>query len=134
MRTLLAFLFALILPMAAYAGDAKTDAVAAAEAWLALVDAGNFSQSWKDASTLLQARVTPDAWEKSAKPIHDTLGAVVSRDLSGTELMDTLPGAPDGKYAIVRFKTKFAQKADAVETVTMFREATAWKAAGYFIK
>jgi hypothetical protein len=134
MRMLFAFLFALILPMAAYAGDAKTDATAAAKAWLALVDAGNFSQSWKDASTLLQARVTADEWEKSAKPIHETLGDVVSRELSGVDLMDTLPGAPDGKYAIIHYKTKFAQKAGAVETVTMFQEGTAWKAAGYFIK
>ncbi len=133
MKFLLAFVFALLMPMAALAADAQTDATAAAKAWLALVDKGDFQQSWNDASKLLQSRISADQWAQSAKPIHETLGGVVSRDVSGVEMMSTLPGAPDGQYAIVRFKTKFEKKDTANETVTMMMDNGTWRSAGYFI-
>ena len=133
MKSLLAIAFALLMPVAALAADASTDATNAAKAWLALVDTGNFAQSWTDSSTLMRARITQDQWTQSAKPVHETLGAVVSRDPAGVDMMKSLPGAPDGDYAIVHFKTKFAKKADAKETVTMMMDGGKWKSAGYFI-
>ena len=33
---------------------------------------------------------------------------------------------PDGKYVVVQFKTSFAQKKSAVETVTCYLEDGAW--------
>jgi hypothetical protein len=133
MKSLLAIAFALLLPVAALA-DPSGDAANAAKAWVALVDAGNYAQSYSDASALLKARITQDQWAQSAKPVHDTLGAVVSREPAGVDMMKALPGAPDGEYAIVHFKTTFAKKADAKETVTMMMDGGKWKSAGYFIQ
>lgn len=134
MKSILAFVFALLLLPVAALADASTDATGAAKAWLALVDAGNLAQSWTTSSGLMQARISQADWTKAAQPIHDQLGAVVSREAAGVQMMKSLPGAPDGDYAIVRFNTKFANKADAKETVTMMMEGGTWKCAGYFIQ
>jgi len=134
MKSLLAVLFALLIPVAALAADASTDATAAAKAWLALVDQGNFAQSWTDSSALMKARKSQADWIKAVQPIHDQLGAVVSRQPAGVDLMKALPGAPDGDYAIVHFNTTFAKKAASKETVTMMMDGGKWKCAGYFIQ
>jgi ribosomal protein S17E len=47
----------------------------------------------------------------------------------------SLPGAPDGKYVVMSFKTSFEHKKSAVETVTFMLDKNGkWSAAGYFIK
>ena len=46
----------------------------------------------------------------------------------------SLPGTPDGEYAVVLFQTAFAKKADSVETLTFALEEGKWKCAGYFIR
>ena len=61
------------------------------------------------------------------------MGPVSSRVLKGVTKAKSLPGAPDGEYEIVKFKTSFAHKADATETVVLSREASGWKVVGYFI-
>ncbi len=134
MKTLLAVIFALLIPTAALAADASQQATDSAKVWLALIDAGNTSQSWKDAAPLFQSRISEADWVKAVKPIRESLGAVVSRAPAGVDLAKALPGAPDGDYAVVHFKTKFAKKADATETVTMMMDGGAWKCVGYFIK
>ena len=134
MKLILAFVFALLMPAAAFAADASQQATGSAKSWLALVDAGSYSQSWKDASTLFRNRISDADWAQAVKPARESYGAVVSRERTGIDLVKALPGAPDGDYAVISFKTKFAKKADATETVTMMMEDGAWKCAGYFIK
>ena len=133
MKKIAALLFALLMPVAALA-DPSADATNAAKAWLALVDQGNYAKSWSESSSLMQAGISQDGWTNAAKPVHENLGAVVSREPAGVEMMKSLPGAPDGQYAIVHFKTRFEKKADGEETVTMMMDRGKWKAAGYFIK
>ncbi|MEI6226699.1 MAG: DUF4019 domain-containing protein, partial [Deltaproteobacteria bacterium] len=41
---------------------AKRDATAAAKAWLALVDAGKYAESWEQASSLFRGKITKDGW------------------------------------------------------------------------
>ncbi len=49
--------------------------------------------------------------------------------------MSSLPGAPDGNYVVIQFKTTFEHKAQAVETVTpMLENDGVWRVTGYFIK
>lgn len=134
MTILLALVFALLMPASALAADASQQATDSAKAWLALVDAGNYEQSWKDASTLIQNRFSEADWATTVKPAREPFGAVVSRTPAGVDMEKSLPGAPDGDYAVVHFKTGFAKKAEAKETVTMVLENGNWKCAGYFIE
>ena len=51
------------------------------------------------------------------------------------EQVDSLPGAPDGKYTVVTFSTTFEKKEAAIETLTFVLDKDkTWKAAGYFVK
>jgi len=66
--------------------------------------------------------------------VRQPLGAVTSRVLQSVIKATALPGVPDGQYEILQFATSFTQKAQAIETVTLAREGSAWKVDGYFIK
>ena len=57
------------------------------------------------------------------------LGAVLSREAAGEE---TVPAPPYG-YRMVKFRTRFANKANAVETLSLVREGGAWRVVGYTI-
>jgi hypothetical protein len=133
-----AFLF--LFSSAAFAADggdptATGKAVAAAKAWLAQVDQGAYAASWEAAATPFKAAVTPEQWETSMKSVRAPLGAVVVRKMKSAKFTTTLPGAPDGNYVVITYRTGFAAKKRAVETVTPLLDADgAWHVAGYFIK
>ncbi|MFA7342664.1 MAG: DUF4019 domain-containing protein [Terrimicrobiaceae bacterium] len=129
----------LILP----GSDTKTEpatptekaAVAAAETWIAGIDAGNYPQSWKAASELFQKAIAEAGWNTAVTGVRKPLGALVSRALKSARYTKSLPGAPDGEYVFMQFDTSFAAKKTAVETVTfMLEKDGAWRAAGYFIR
>jgi hypothetical protein len=133
MKLLAALVFAFFIPLAAQAADAgKPDAAAAA--WLALVDAGNYGASWSQSSALMQGHVTQAQWQAAAGSARGPLGSVVTRNVTSVKTTDTLPGVPDGHYAVITYATTFAHKASATETVTMVDDGDAWKTAGYFIR
>src|SRR5690606_23043329 len=101
----------------------------------ALVDAGSFADSWKDAAAYFQAAVPQEQWERSLTGVRKPLGALVSRKLKSAKIAKSLPGAPDGEYVVIQFDTSFENKKAAVETVTPMREKDgSWKVSGYYIK
>ena len=80
--------------------------------------------------------ITPrESWVESLKSARDPLGAVERRTILSTSFTRSFPGAPEGDYAIVLFRTSFAKKEDAAETVTLEHEADgAWRVVGYLIR
>lgn len=109
--------------------------VAAATAWLAGIDAGQYGQSWQEASSYFRGSITDRKWSDILHAVRMPLGAVVSRNVTGAEPHTSLPGAPDGQYLVMTFATSFAAKQAAVETVTFVRDQDGvWRAVGYFIK
>ena len=111
--------------------NAKT----AALAWLAIVDADHYAQSWDAAAALFQAGVPKAQWERAVESARSPLGAVKLRTLTSATFARSLPGAPDGEYVVIQFETDFQNRKAAVETVTPAREKDgSWKVSGYFIK
>lgn len=108
--------------------------VAAAGSWLEILDALKWGQSWEGTGKLFRSNLTQDQWAKLAQSVRDPLGAVQSRAILGATKAQSLPGAPDGEYQIVQYRTVFANKASAVETVVLGREGNQWKIVGYFIR
>ena len=107
----------------------------AAESWLALVDAGKYSQSWNEAASFFKQRVTAEQWESAVKSVREPLGKLESRKLKHAQYTQTMPGAPDGEYVILQFETSFEKKKAAIETVTPMKDKDGkWRVAGYFIK
>jgi hypothetical protein len=115
--------------------DKEKMAVSAAEKWLALVDNGKYSDSWKQAAEYFRTAVSREKWVQSLTAVRKPLGALVSRKLVDAEYKTALPGAPDGEYVVIRFETSFQNKKSAVETVTPMREeGGAWRVSGYYIR
>jgi hypothetical protein len=118
-------------------GTAQPEAKAqkSAEQWLALVDAGNYAESWKTAAAYFQTAVSQDQWEHTIVAVRKPLGDLVSRQLKSAQYTRSLPGAPDGEYVVLQFNTSFVNKKEAVETITpMLDPDGQWKVSGYYIK
>ena len=119
-------------PFALLAQDDK--ARADAEKWLGLVDHAKYKDSWKEASKPFRTQVTAEEWERQVKGVRESIGALESRKHAGSQATKTLPGAPDGDYIVMTFNAKFANKANAIETVVVSKEGGAWLVAGYFVR
>ena len=78
--------------------------------------------------------MTQARWASEAKAVREPLGVNQSRAVQATQFATSLPRVPDGDYVVLQFHSKFAHKANAIETVTLMMQHGAWKAAGYFIK
>jgi hypothetical protein len=119
----------------AFADERTDQAVTAANAWLGLVDAKQYKESWIEAAPFFKDRISENDWVKMISLARGPFGDVKSRELKDAKYATSLPGAPDGAYVVIQFKTSFANKADAIETITPMKdEKGAWRVSGYFIK
>ena len=120
----------------ARAQDPRTSMVQeAARAWLAETDREGGAASWKLAGKQFQSAIPVERWTESLNQVRKPVGAVIERAAISTRFLKSFPGAPDGAYAMVVYRTSFAKKTEAQETVTLERESDGvWRVIGYFIK
>lgn len=117
------------------AASSADPAVDAQRAWLALVDAGKYDESWDAAGAFFRQAVTKEQWRQAARAAREPIGALRSRAVLHRQEATTLPGAPDGQYVVAQWKASFANKASAVETVTVVLEADRkWRVVGYYVR
>ena len=107
----------------------------ASDAWLALVDSGKYAGCWQEASSFFKAHVSKEQWQSMLHATRDPLGKTTSRKLKSASYTKTLPGAPDGDYVVIQYKTSFENKQSSIETVTpMLDKDGKWRVSGYYIK
>ena len=105
------------------------------DAWLSLVDGGNYAQSWETAATFFKTAVPSEKWQQAVKTARSQFGAFKSRTVKSATTAATLPGAPDGEYVVFDFDAVYEKKAAAAERVTVVRDKDgAWRVVGYFVK
>ena len=126
-------------PSGAAVAEAGTEHEKAAQdvalAWLALVDAGQYAQSWDEAASIFRRTVDQPSWIRRVDAVRTPLGSVRSRTLKTAKYATSLPGAPDGEYVVLQFYAAFEHKAAAVETVTPMKDPDGrWRVSGYFIR
>jgi hypothetical protein len=115
--------------------EAEKAAIESAKAWLELIDAEKYDQSWQEAALYVRNLVPKDDWHRSMQGARRPLGKLVSRELKSTRYTTSAPGAPDGQYVILQYNTRFENKKAAVETVTpMLDNDGKWRVSGYYIK
>jgi hypothetical protein len=134
MKRIISAMLALAIVLTVYAAPSEKEAQASAESWLALVDNQKYAESWTEASSMFRSKIAQEKWLEMLSGVRDPLGPVTSRTLLNVTLTKSLPGVPDGDYAVVQFRTSFQNKSQAVETVTQTLEEGKWKTAGYFVK
>lgn len=112
----------------------RDEALGAAQAWLGLLDAGGYPACWSTAAGLMRGAVTEEQLAQALRGALGPMGRLVSRSVAAAEYHETLPGAPDGRYWVIRFEAGYANKSNAVETVTAMWDGDAWRVSGYYIR
>ena len=103
---------------------------AAARKFLTLIDQRKWDESYALTTASFQKLNTSKVWADVSEQARPPLGALVSRTMISH---DDVPTPPHG-YEIVKFRTNFANKANAIEKVSLEREGTAWRIAGVYIE
>ena len=123
----------LVTPLAAESPEEQ--ATEAAQQWLELVDQGQYAESWATAAELFRGAISKEDWVKSLAGARTPLGEVKSREVSSRQHATSLPGAPDGEYVVIQYRTVFTAKSSAVETVTPMKDPDGrWRVSGYYIR
>ena len=66
--------------------------------------------------------------------VRAPLGAPTKRVLGSVTKTGSLPGVPAGDYEVLEYRTDFANRRGAIETVVLARENAGWGVVGYFIR
>ncbi len=101
-------------------------AVDVARRWLTLLDQSRWDESYQATGTAFRKLNTAQVWAAASERARAPLGKMISRSFLSQE---NLPAPPAG-YEVMKFRTRFANKADAVETVTLEREDGNWRVVG----
>lgn len=129
---MLGFMLAIIAACTSDEIETKDAPQSAAEAFLLLVDQGNYQQSWSEASTWLRDKVDANQWAEHAGGYRQPLGIVEDRKLNSVEFHDSLEDMPAGSYAFVIFDSSLADNGSASEMVgLMLEDDSTWRVIGY---
>lgn len=109
---------------------AESAAATAARGWLALVEKGEWNASWEATGQSFKALNTVETWRRVASQVQGPLGAVKSRILVSEEYV---PAPPYG-YQMVKFRTDYANKTGAIETLSLVREGGEWRVVGVTVE
>ena len=108
---------------------AETETVRAARAWLQLHDEGRWRETWEGSTAEFRKQNSVESWAAVAEKVRPPMGATISRTAISRDQVPTPPGGAE----VVKFRTRFANKGDATETVALVREGVEWKVQGIYI-
>jgi DNA-binding CsgD family transcriptional regulator len=111
------------------ARPAETDAVRAARAWLALVDAGDWQRSWEGTAPSFQALNSRERWAEVAASVQGPLGRPIGHDL----ISETFVPTPPAGYQLIKFRSRYANKAETLISISLEQHGTGWKVAGIML-
>ncbi|GAA4770677.1 hypothetical protein GCM10023219_16690 [Stakelama sediminis] len=114
----------------AAATTVNPQALAMARHWLELLDRGDWKASYAQTTASFQKHNTLQAWTKASERARVPLGAMQSRTLLSA---DDMPAPPHG-YTVLKFKIDYANRPDAVVTLSLDREDGNWRVAGVYIE
>ena len=108
----------------------------AARDWLALVDRFDAGASWTAAGERFQKSTPMALWVETIRRDREPRGALLQRTVDATRFGNSGADLPDGgSYALVRFRSAFANYPTNVEEVTLeVGPDYAWHVIGYVIQ
>lgn len=97
-------------------------------AFLQMIDAGQYEQSWLAASHLMQEKISQQEWEEKLREARTRLGPLISREKEGARAQE----GPEGEDIIrLTYESRYEHFQDVSEYVTVMRHDDGWKVAGY---
>ena len=134
---LAALVFVITAPGIAIAQDPQaTQVQKVARDWLALADKLDTTATWNAAGPRFQDAISETRWAALLVRERESRGALVQRTVTGTTFGSSFPTLPaGGSYAMVRFRTSFANQPTGSEDVTLEQGADSnWRVIGYVIR
>ena len=111
------------------------DVIEASQKWLKLIDGGHYGDAWDGGAKPLKSAVTRQGFIDGIGAARKPLGKVAERKPGRFARAHSLPGGPDGDYALVSFDTRFANGKKAEEQVIWLLESSdTWRVSGYYIR
>lgn len=119
--------------------DFESPAKSAADAWLVLVDRGDYSQSYAAASRIIRDNRTSSSWLQHMWDVRHCLGAVEGRDLISCQMCCNPSDMPSGQYYYFQYHTCFQCGDPVCETLILRSERDCacgcrWKVAHYCVE
>ena len=102
--------------------------------FLGYLDRGRYADSYAYTGMLIRAQLDRDSFAKQLEKARAGTGALLSRELIDAGYATTVPGAPDGQYVVLHYSASFANRQEAVETMTLAFAKGYWRVSGYYIK
>lgn len=117
-------------PPAPSAESAHSQTAETASQWLSLVDQDKWDESYKATGKAFRKLNTRQVWAATSQKMRQSLGRMIARSFSSEE---NLPAPPYG-YQVVKFHTNYANKPDALETVSLDQEDGHWRVVGVTVE
>jgi hypothetical protein len=109
--------------------------ITAGERWLALIDAGKAGEAWDLASPMMKSSVARNKFVSGVRDMRKAYGKLASRTAVKFARAHSMPGGPDGDYALIEYELTFANGKKASEQLTwMLGLDEQWRVAGYYIR
>jgi Protein of unknown function (DUF4019) len=125
-------------PQAPPGGDPHASEEQAAErqalGFLGYLDHGRYADSYAYTGMLLRAQADRDSFTTQIEKARGGTGALQSRELIDASYSTSVPEAPEGQYVVLHYHASFANRQDAVETLTLAFAKGYWRLVGYYIK
>jgi hypothetical protein len=102
--------------------------------FLGYLDQGRYADSYAYTGMLIRTQLDRDAFSTQIQKTRVGTGALQSREIIDAAYTTTLPGAPEGQYVVLHYHVSFANRQDAVETLTLAFAKGYWRIVGYYIK
>ena len=102
--------------------------------FLGYLDHGRYADSYAYTGMLIRAQMDRDAFASQIEKTRAGVGALQSRELIDAGYATSVPGAPEGQYVVLHYHSSFANRPDAVETLTLAFAKGYWRVSGYYIK
>lgn len=109
---------------------AESAPVTAARQFLTLVDANDWNGSWNAVGQSMKVLNTKAIWTEVSNKVRVQFGAPISRALVSAEFAP----APPAGYWVVKFRARYAKKADATEILSLADEGGNWRVVGITIE
>jgi hypothetical protein len=109
---------------------AKREATEAGTAWLALVDGQKYAESWDQAASPFQKKITRDKWVSMIGGARGGVGKLLGRKFASARFA-SLDGVPT---VMLAWDSSFAAASVLTEQVTMILDDGKWRCGGYFIR
>lgn len=126
----LATLFAPAAEPPAPPAAAESPPVTAARQFLALVDANDWDGSWNAVGQAMKVLNSRAVWPEVSNMVRAQFGAPIIRALISAEFAP----APPAGYWVVKFRARYANKADATEILSLAAEGGNWRVVGITIE